>query len=160
MKTNLLKSAVLVASLLGALSSASAETLHARIPFGFSAGGTAMPAGAYSISTIPGASMVLLFENEATKAQAIVFVRTDVAAAVKPATPLMFTSAGERAELVHIATDGWTAERSRSGDHFRRQVELIAEDNSEEGGGAPASSLASLTARPDGPLLPPACLCR
>jgi hypothetical protein len=95
-----------------------------------------------------------LFENEATKAQAIVFVRTGVAAAVKPSTPLTFTSAGERTELIHIATDGWTyelkqspgleiAERSRSGDHFRGQVELLAEDNSEEGGGAPASSLAS-----------------
>lgn len=88
MKTNLLKSAVLVASLLGALGSASAETLHARIPFGFSAGGKAMPAGAYSISTIPGAPSVLLFENETTKMQAIVFVRTDPRTPANPATPL------------------------------------------------------------------------
>ena len=64
MKTYLLKSALLMTSLLGTLSSASAETLHARIPFGFSAGGMAMPAGAYSISTIAGAPHVLLFENE------------------------------------------------------------------------------------------------
>jgi hypothetical protein len=110
MKTNLLKSAVLAASLLGALNSASAETLHARIPFGFSAGGTAMPAGAYSISTIPGAPTVLLFENEATKMQAMVFVRTGIAAPDKPATPLTFT--GERTELANIATDGWTYELS------------------------------------------------
>ena len=110
MKTNLLKSAVLAASLLGALNSASAETLHARIPFGFSAGGTAMPAGAYSISTIPGAPTVLLFENEATKMQAMVFVRTGISTPDKPVTPLMFT--GERTELAKIATDGWTYELS------------------------------------------------
>jgi hypothetical protein len=112
MKTYLLKSAVLAASLLGALSSASAETLHARIPFGFSAGGLAMPAGAYSICTIPGAPSVLLFENEMTKAQAMVFVRTGVGTTAKPATPLTFTSAGERTELVNIETDGWSYELS------------------------------------------------
>lgn len=110
MKTNLLKSAVLAASLLGALNSASAATLHASIPFGFSAGGKAMPAGTYSISTIPGAPTVLLFENEATKMQAMVFVRTGISTPDKPVTPLMFT--GERTELVHIAADGWTYELS------------------------------------------------
>lgn len=110
MKTNLLKSAVLAASLLGALNSASAETLHASIPFGFSAGGTAMPAGAYSISTIPGAPTVLLFENEATKMQAMVFVRTGIATADKPVTPLTFTA--ERTELAKIAAEGWTYELS------------------------------------------------
>jgi hypothetical protein len=113
MKTNLLKSAVLVASLMGALSSASAETLHARIPFGFSAGGTAMPAGAYSICTIPGSPHVLLFENETTKMQAIVFVRTGMSTPAEPAVPLMFTSSGsERTELANIVTDGWTYELS------------------------------------------------
>jgi hypothetical protein len=112
MKMNLLKSAVLAASLLGALSSASAETLHARIPFGFSAGGRAMPAGAYLICTIPGAPHVLLFENETTRAQAIVFVRTGISMPAKPATPLTFTNAGERAALVNIATDGWSYELS------------------------------------------------
>jgi len=107
MKTNLLKSAVLVATLLGAIGSASAETLHARIPFAFSAGGKAMPAGAYSISTIQGASNVLLFENETTKMQALVFARTSVSAPVKTATPLMFTSgAAEGAQLLNIVTDG------------------------------------------------------
>ena len=53
MKTNLLKSAVLMSSLLGALSSASAETLHARIPFAFSAGGNSMPAGNYNQHDAP-----------------------------------------------------------------------------------------------------------
>ena len=106
MKMNLLKSVVLAASLLGALSSASAETLHARIPFGFSAGGLAMPAGAYSIRTIPGAPNVLLFENETTKMQAMVFVRIDASGTAKSAKPLTFTSAGERTELADIATDG------------------------------------------------------
>ena len=72
-----------------------------------------MPAGAYSISTIPGAHTVLLFENETTKMQAIVFVRTSVSAPAKTATPLMFTSsAGEGSELADIVTDGWTYELS------------------------------------------------
>jgi len=107
MKTNLLKSAVLVATLLGAIGSASAETLHARIPFGFSAGGKAMPAGEYSISTIPGAPNVLLFENETTKMQALVFARTGVSEPHKKETPLMFTSgAGEGSQLLNIATEG------------------------------------------------------
>ena len=72
-----------------------------------------MPAGAYSISTIPGAPSVLLFENETTKMQAIVFVRPGVSTPAKPATPLAFTSsAGERTELANIATDGWMYELS------------------------------------------------
>lgn len=113
MKTNLLKSAVLMTTLLGAFGSASAETLHARIPFVFSAGGKAMPAGAYSISTIPGASTVLLFENETTKMQALVFARTSVTPPAKAATPLMFTSAaGEGSQLANIVTDGSSYELS------------------------------------------------
>ena len=107
MKTNLLKSAVLVASLLGALGSASAETLHARIPFGFSAAGTMMPAGAYVISTMANTPHVLLFENEGTKVQTMVFVRTAADTLVKPASPLTFTAySSDRMELTHIATDG------------------------------------------------------
>ena len=113
MKTKLLKSVVLAASLLGSLGIASAETLHARIPFGFSAGGKAMPAGVYTIRTIPNAPDVLLFENETTKMQAIVFVRSGSRAPAKPATPLMFTSStGEPAELANIATDAWMYELS------------------------------------------------
>ena len=111
LKTNLVKSAVLVASLMGALGSASAETLHARIPFGFSAGGKEMPAGAYSISTIPGAPTVLLFENETTKMQAIVFARSSPGAMANSPSPLMFTS-GDRTELANIVTDGYTYELS------------------------------------------------
>jgi hypothetical protein len=111
MKTNILKSVVLVASLVGAVGSASAETLHARIPFGFSAGGKDMPAGAYSISTILGAPTVLLFENETTKMQALVFARTGSSAAAKLPSPLMFTS-GAPAELANIMTDRWTYELS------------------------------------------------
>jgi hypothetical protein len=113
MKTNLLKTAVLMASLAAALSPASAETLHARIPFGFSAGGIAMPAGDYSICTMPGAPAVLLFENETTKMRAIVFVRPGDNTPAKPASPLTFTSgAGDRTELANIATDGWMYELS------------------------------------------------
>ena len=113
MKTNLLKLAVLVASLMGALSSASAETVHADVPFGFSAGGKAMPAGAYSISTIPGAPNVLLFENDTTKMQAMVFARTSISPQAKPATLLTFTSsAAEGSELANIVTIGSAYELS------------------------------------------------
>ena len=106
MKTNLLKSAVLLATLLGAVGSASAETLHANIPFAFSAGGKAMPPGAYSISTIPGAPNVLLFENETTNMQALVFARASMSAPTKTATPLVFTiRAGEGSQLANIVTD-------------------------------------------------------
>ena len=72
-----------------------------------------MPAGTYTIRTIPNAPYVLLFENETTKMQAIVFVRSGMSAPAKPATPLTFTSgAGETAELANIATDGWMYELS------------------------------------------------
>jgi len=72
-----------------------------------------MPAGAYSISTILGAPTVLLFENEATKMHAIVFVRTSISSPAKPATLLTFTSAaGEGSELAHIVTDGSAYELS------------------------------------------------
>ena len=113
MKTNLLKSTVLAASVLGALSSASAETLHARIPFGFSAAGTAMPAGSYLIRPMPNAPYVLLFENETTKMQAIVFVRTAAGAPGKTAPPLTFTAySSEQMELASIAASTWTYELS------------------------------------------------
>ena len=113
MKTNLLKSAVLMASLFGALSSASAETLHARIPFAFSAGGNSMPAGNYAISTMPHAPSVLLFENEDTKMQAIVFARTASGLPAKPTPPLTFTAySSENMELTNIAASTWTYELS------------------------------------------------
>jgi len=113
MKTNLLKSAVLMASLFGALSSASAETLHARIPFAFSAAGTSMPAGNYTISTMGDASQLLLFENEDTKMQAIVFARTVSGLPAKPAPPLTFTAySSEPMELTNIAASSWTYELS------------------------------------------------
>ena len=113
MKTTLLKSALLVASLMGALSSASAETLHVNIPFGFTAGGIVMPPGSYSIRPLPSAPTVLLFENETTKMQAIVFARASTDAPSRPVTPLTFTSdTGEGAELANIAAAGWTYELS------------------------------------------------
>jgi len=113
MKTNLLKSAVLMASLFGALSSASAETLRARIPFAFSAGGTSMPAGNYAISTMPHASQVLVFENEETKMQAIVFARPASGLPAKPAQPLTFTAySSDKLELTNIAASTFTYELS------------------------------------------------
>jgi hypothetical protein len=76
MKTSILKTLVLAATMTGAASIASAETVHATIPFAFTANGAAMPAGSYTIRTMPGSSAVLLFENDATKAKAIAFART------------------------------------------------------------------------------------
>jgi len=113
MKTNLLKSAVLITSLFGALSSASAETLRARIPFAFSAAGTSMPAGNYAISTMRDAPQLLLFENEDTKMQAIVFARTVSGLSAKPAQPLIFTAySSEPIELTNIVASSQTYELS------------------------------------------------
>ena len=107
MKTNLLKSAVLMASLAAALTPASAETLHATIPFGFSANGMTMPAGTYAIHVIPNASPLLLFENEATKMKAIVFARHASRTPLKPAPRLIFSSsASEFVELTNITSMG------------------------------------------------------
>ena len=113
MKTNLLKSAFLMTSLFGALGSLSAETLHARIPFAFSAAGTSMAAGNYVIRTMPHAPQVLLFENEDTKLQAIVFARTASGLPARPAPPLIFTAdSGEPFKLTNIAASSWTYELS------------------------------------------------
>jgi hypothetical protein len=113
MKTNLLKSALLMACVLGAFSSASAETLHARIPFAFSASGTSMPAGNYAISTMPHASQVLVFENEETKMHAIVFARTANGLPAKSAPPLTFTAySSESMELTNIAASNFIYELS------------------------------------------------
>ena len=105
MKTYFLKSAVLVASMLAAMRSASAETLHARVPFGFSAGGVAMTAGAYSIRPVPYTAGALLFENETTKTQAIVFVRTVMSTPNKPTEPLTFVEGSAGMELTNIAAE-------------------------------------------------------
>ena len=89
MKTTL-KTLVLAVTMIGAASIASAETVKATIPFSFSANGTAMPAGIYTVRTLSMGS-VLLFENEATKEKAIAFARPASAAgksafAIKMAT--------------------------------------------------------------------------
>jgi len=111
MKTNLLKSALLIASVFGAFSSASAETLHARIPFAFSADGTSLPAGTYIISSMTHIPEVLLFENEETKVQTLVFARAAMAMPAKLASPLTFTAdSSESMALTNIATDDRTYE--------------------------------------------------
>ena len=112
MKT-FLKSTILAASLLGALSTASAETLRVRIPFGFSADGSTMPAGSYAIYPLPNAPSVLLFENEGTKVKTMVFARSGAGLPIKTESPLTFTAnSSERVELTSIATAGWTYELS------------------------------------------------
>ena len=113
MKTKLFRSTVLVASLLSVLGSASAETLRARIPFGFSADGTTMPPGAYTIRTMSGTPTVLLFENEESKVQTIVFARFASLPAETSAEPLKFTAgSSDTKELTDIATAGRTYELS------------------------------------------------
>jgi hypothetical protein len=91
MKTTLLKTIVFAATVMGSASIASAETVHATIPFSFMANGTSMPAGSYTVRTMPGSATVLLFENDATKAKALAFARTSADAgkatfAIKMAT--------------------------------------------------------------------------
>jgi hypothetical protein len=112
MKTNLLKTVVLAASLLVMLTPASAETLYARIPFGFSASGTIMPAGPYAIRPIPNTHSILLFENEETKEKVLVFARVAYTAPAQPA-PLMFASGvSDSMALTNITTATWTYELS------------------------------------------------
>jgi hypothetical protein len=113
MKTNLLKTVVLAASLLVMLTPASAETLYARIPFGFSASGTIMPAGPYAIRPIPNTHSILLFENEETKEKVLVFARVAYTAPAQAAAPLMFASGiSDGVALTNIATAAWTYELS------------------------------------------------
>ena len=91
MKTKLMKSALVAASLLGAVS-ARAENLRATIPFEFMANSKIMPAGTYTIR--PVSKSIVLYENEATKEQAMAFgsppltirsVKKIYAQSVKPA---------------------------------------------------------------------------
>jgi hypothetical protein len=76
MKTTFLKTILLAVTVIGAAATASAETVHATIPFEFTANGKTMPAGKYTVRTMPGSPSVLLFENEVTKMQAVAFART------------------------------------------------------------------------------------
>ncbi len=78
MKTKFLKSAFLVISFLNVVGSAVAETVHAIIPFEFSANGKLMPAGFYSVRSIPGSTSVLLFVNETSGEKGLSFARTTV----------------------------------------------------------------------------------
>ncbi len=56
--------------------SASAETVHATIPFDFAANGKLLPAGTYTVRTISGG--LLLFVNESTNEKALAFARTSL----------------------------------------------------------------------------------
>jgi hypothetical protein len=107
MKKSLLNSAFVMASLLGAVGSAPAQTLHARIP---SRGWYDNAGRGYTISVMFHAPQVLLFENEGTKVQTIVFART-VSGLPAKATPLTFGgSSGDHMVLTNITASGWTYE--------------------------------------------------
>ena len=123
MKSTLLKSAVLLASVCGVSGSAAAETLHARIPFAFSAAGTSMPAGTYAIRTMPHAPQVLLFEHAETGMQAMVFARTAPGVLDKPSSPITFAEGSEQMELINIAASDCTYELSP---HARKALKGVA----------------------------------
>lgn len=76
MKTKLLKPVLLAASILGIVSSASGETVHASIPHEFFLNGKAMPAGIYTVRPLSGTPSILLFVNEETREKALAFART------------------------------------------------------------------------------------
>ena len=62
---------------------------------------------------MPHSSQVLVFENEETKMQAIVFARTASSLPAKPAQPLTFTAySSESMELTNIAASNFTFELS------------------------------------------------
>ena len=123
MKSTLLKSAVLLVSVFGTFSSAAAETLHAHIPFAFSAAGTSMPAGTYAIRTMAHAPQVLLFEHEETRMQAMVFVRTAPGVPDKLSPPVTFAEGSEQMELINIAASDRTYELST---HARKALKGVA----------------------------------
>ncbi len=104
--TNLLKSTLFAASMLFGLGSvASAETLHAKVPFTFTAAGTVLPAGTYTIRPLNGTIGVLLFENEETGARNIVFAQMSVDSRGKATVPLTFAPvAGSGRALTSIRT--------------------------------------------------------
>jgi hypothetical protein len=83
MKSNLLKTALLAVSFLGA---ASAEVIHTNMPVAFYANGKAMPAGAYTVRTLPGTTSVVVFTNDATGEKALAFARPMLAPAGKSGT--------------------------------------------------------------------------
>jgi hypothetical protein len=99
MKSTLLKTTLLAVSVLGAVSSASAETVHAKIPFEFFVNGTAMPAGSYTVRTLTGTSPALVFENDLTKVQAIAFARTTGAGAATTASTFTVKTASTAYEV-------------------------------------------------------------
>ena len=106
MKTTILRATCILATLIGPVFSASAETLSARIPFDFVAGAKAMPAGDYSFSVDSG---VLLVRGVSPAAgSAMVAVQADSAAS-PPYASAIFEKGAVTAVLSRITLPGGNA---------------------------------------------------
>lgn len=90
-----MKKTFVLAAMLATALVAHAETLKVKIPFAFSATGTAFPAGEYSIATVPNATQVLFIKStvQGSDAQAFVFGRVVRGEAGKPAKVVFDKSA-------------------------------------------------------------------
>jgi hypothetical protein len=85
------------------LGAASAEVIHTNMPVAFYATGKAMPAGAYTVRTLPGTTSVVVFTNDATDQKALAFARTALAAPGKSGTAYELTTTQGSTSLRGIA---------------------------------------------------------
>jgi hypothetical protein len=74
-KKNLMNATLLVAGLIAPVVGVHAESLHMHVPFAFTASGTALPAGDYSITEVQGHPTVLLIAATNSSVRAMVFAR-------------------------------------------------------------------------------------
>ncbi len=107
MTKNLLNLTLLASGLLTA-AGAHAESLRVRIPFAFTASGTKLPAGEYSIREMSGNPTVLLIAGSGPGARAMVFARV-TGRAVTTGNPLIFEDEGsDGMVLVNVRTsEAW-----------------------------------------------------
>ncbi len=108
MTTNLLNLTFLASGRLAASAGAHAESLRARIPFAFTASGTKLPPGEYSIHEMVGNPAVLLIAGSGPGARAMIFARVTVPGATT-GSPLIFEDQGsDGMVLVNVRTsDAW-----------------------------------------------------
>jgi len=106
---NLLNMTLLVGGLLGSSAGIHAEALRVRVPFAFTASGTKLPAGEYSITEIAGSPTVLLIRGDG--ARALVFARASGVAS-DGGLPVTFEEGSAGMTLVSVRTAGSAFELS------------------------------------------------
>jgi hypothetical protein len=109
---NLLNLTALASGLLASSLGAHAESLRVRVPFAFTASGTKLPAGEYSIREVAGNPTILLIQG--SNARAMVFARV-IASGATTSRPVIFEDEGsEGMVLVSVRTSDALFELSTS----------------------------------------------